>query len=109
MVPQNEEKFPEPDKSNNDVKTREIYRVANDKCNTKWKSTKNLRKRTEKPVERFRTRYNEKLKQRRKIVSNPYKNVKRTLINEIKRNKCENIIKIQKIPMTEAEVVESAF
>jgi hypothetical protein len=66
-VPQNEENFPEPDKNSKIVKIREICSLANEQCNTKRKSTKNLRKHAEEPVERVRTRYNEKLKQRRKM------------------------------------------
>ena len=62
-----EENFPEPDKNSKVVKIREICSLANEQCNTKRKSTKNLRKHAEEPIERVRTRYNEKLKQRRKM------------------------------------------
>ncbi len=109
MIPQNEEKFPEPDKINGNAKIREICSLANEQCNARWKNTKNLRKYNKKTLERFRTSCNEKLKQRRKLSPTHIKDVKRTLINAIKRNKYENFIKTRKIPMTEAEVVESAF
>jgi len=67
MVPQNDEKFPEPDKNNGNVKIREICSLGNEQCHKKWKIAKNSRKGTEEPVERVRTRYNEKIKQRRKL------------------------------------------
>ena len=67
MVPQNEEKFPEPDKNNDNVKICEICRLGNEQCHKKWKIAKISRKGTEEPVERVRTRYNEKIKQRRKM------------------------------------------
>jgi hypothetical protein len=67
MVSQNEEKFPEPDKYNGNVKIRETCSLVNEQCHKKWKNAKNSRKGTEEPVERVRTRYNEKLKQRRKM------------------------------------------
>jgi hypothetical protein len=66
-VPQNEENFPEPDKNSDNVKIREICRLGNEQCRKKWKIAKNSRKGTEEPVERVRTRYNEKIKQRRKM------------------------------------------
>jgi hypothetical protein len=66
-VPRKEENFPEPDKNSKIVKIREICSLANEQCNTKRKSTKNLRKHAEEPVERVRTRYNENSKQRRKM------------------------------------------
>jgi hypothetical protein len=44
---------------------------------------KTQEKGTEEPVERVRTRYHEKIKTTAKNVSNPDKNVKRTLKNAI--------------------------
>jgi hypothetical protein len=67
MVTQSKKFFPEPDKNNGNVKIREICSLGNEQCHKKWKIAKNSRKGTEEPVERVRTRYNEKIKQRRKM------------------------------------------
>ena len=66
-IPQNKGKFPEPDKLENFREIRETGSLANDQCHKKWKIAKNSRKGTEEPVERVRTRYNEQIKQRRKM------------------------------------------
>jgi hypothetical protein len=44
-----------------------------------------------------------------KIASNPYKTSNEHQNDEIKRNRCKRFINTRKIPLTEAEVVESAF
>jgi hypothetical protein len=67
MVPQRKKFIPEPDKYNGSVKICEICSLGNEQCHKKWKIAKNSRKGTEEPVERVRTRYNEKIKQRRKM------------------------------------------
>jgi hypothetical protein len=64
MVPQRKKFIPEPDKNNDNVKICEICRLGSEQCHKKWKIAKNSRKGTEEPVERVRTRYNEKIKQR---------------------------------------------
>jgi hypothetical protein len=53
-VPQHKEKFPEPDKSSEKVKIREICSFTNEQGNAKWKNTKSLRKHAEKLTEQVR-------------------------------------------------------
>ncbi len=48
-------------------KYAKICSLGSEQCHKKWKIAKNSRKDTGEPVERVRTHYNEKIKQRRKM------------------------------------------